>query len=285
MAKGKASPFLRVNYLMIFLFISLALLYIPIILMVVNSFNQSTLSTSFTGFTLGWYGNLFEDRTVLEAALLSLQLGTVSTTLAMLMGGLVAIALVRIPKFLGRLLLTTMITAPLVMPDVITGLTQTLLFNSTKVLFGWPDHGGFGTILIAHVTFIMAYSAVTIQSRLLTADSSLEEAAMDLGSGPVRAFVEITLPIISPALLSAWLLGLTLSLDDLVIASFVTGPGATTLPMIIYSKIRVGISPEMNALASIILGVVAAGVVISSLIMARSEKTRISEEAKALKTG
>ena len=225
----KSSPFARVNYLMIFLLISLALLYIPIILMVMNSFNQSTLSTSFTGFTLDWYVKLFENRTVLEAALLSIELATLSSTVAMLMGGLIAIALVRIPKFLGRLLLTTMITAPLVMPDVITGLTQTLLFNSTKVFFGWPEQGGFGTILIAHVTFIMAYSAVTIQSRLLTADRSLEEAAMDLGAGPVRAFIEITLPIIAPALLSAWLLGLTLSLDDLVIASFVTGAGGEHL--------------------------------------------------------
>ncbi|MDI9407865.1 MAG: ABC transporter permease subunit [Candidatus Pacebacteria bacterium] len=277
------SKFLRkFDFLQVILILSLALLYIPIIVMVVGSFNASQLANHWTGFTLEWFVKLFNDRRVLEAALLSVEIAFLASTISVILGTLIGISLVRVPRFFGRLLLTTMITAPLVMPDVITGLCQALLFNQTRVLFGWPTQGGFVTILLAHITFTMAYAAVTIQSRMLTVDRSLEDAAMDLGAGPVRAFVEITLPIIAPALFSSWLLGLTLSLDDVVIASFVTGPGATTLPMTIYSKVKLGVSPDMNALATIILAIVGAGVIISNIIMVRAEKQRQLDESKAM---
>ncbi|MCX8501439.1 MAG: ABC transporter permease subunit [Alphaproteobacteria bacterium] len=250
--------------------------------MVVGSFNSSLLANHWAGFTLDWFTKLFNDRQVLEAALLSVEIALLTSTVSVVLGTLIGISLVRVPRFFGRLLLTTMITAPLVMPDVITGLCQALLFNQTRALFGWPTQNGFMTILLAHITFTMAYAAVTIQSRMLTVDRSLEDAAMDLGSGPVRAFVEVTLPIIFPALFSSWLLGLTLSLDDVVIASFVTGPGATTLPMTIYSKVKLGVSPDMNALASIILAIVGFGVIVSNIIMARTEKQRQLDESHAM---
>jgi putrescine transport system permease protein len=199
-----------------------------------------------------------------------------ASTGAVILGTLAAIALTRYRKFRGRLLLTGMVNAPLVMPEVITGITQLLLFVSMLQFLGWP-HRGFTTIVIAHVAFCTAYVTITVQSRLLSADRSLEEAAMDLGSGPVRAFCEITLPIIAPALAAGWLLSFTLSLDDLVISSFVSGPGASTLPMVIYSKVKLGLSPDINALASIIICVVGACVVCAGYVMRRAERRRLLE--------
>ena len=272
----------RFDFLLLVLIVSLFLLYAPMVVMVVGAFNQSILANHWTGFTFDWFIKLFNDRQVLEGALLSIEIAAICSTVAVVFGTLIGLSLVRVPRFLGRLLLTTMITAPLVMPDVITGLCQALLFQATRAMFGWPAKNGFVTILLAHITFTMAYAAVTIQSRLLTIDRSLEEAAMDLGSGPVRAFIEITLPIIFPALLSSWLLGLTLSLDDVVIASFVTGPGATTLPMLIYSKVRLGVSPDMNALATIILTLVSTGIIVSNVISIRAEKQRKLDESRAM---
>jgi putrescine transport system permease protein len=189
---------------------------------------------------------------------------------------LAAISLVRFKSFRGRLVLTGMVNAPLVMPEIITGITQLLLLISMLHLLGWP-HRGFFTIVLAHVAFCTAYVTVTVQSRLSTADRSLEEAAMDLGAGPVRAFFDTTLPIIAPALASSWLLSFTLSLDDLVISSFVSGPGASTLPMVIYSKVKLGVSPDVNALATLIIALVGSGVLVAGVLMRRAERQRVRD--------
>lgn len=244
-------------------------LYAPIISLVIYSFNESRLVTVWSGFSTKWYGELFADEQILGAAWVSLQVAAISASLALILGTLAAVALVRFHRFRGRTLMTGMVAAPLVMPDVITGLSLLLLFVAMENLFGWPAGRGILTIVIAHTTFCLAYVAVIVQSRLSDFDSALEEAAMDLGATPVRVFFDITLPIIAPALVAGWLLAFTLSLDDLVIASFVSGPGSTTLPMLIFSKIRLGVSPDVNALASIMIGIVALGVLITALLQMR----------------
>jgi len=254
----------------------IAVLYIPIVVLIGYSFNASELVNVWGGFSTAWYSELLHNRQILNAAALSLEIGVVASTGAVLLGTLAAIALTRYRAFRGRLLLTGMVTAPLVMPEVITGITQLLLFVSMLQFLGWP-HRGFTTIVIAHVAFCTAYVTITVQSRLGSADRSLEEAAMDLGSGPVRAFCEITLPIIAPALAAGWLLSFTVSLDDLVISSFVSGPGASTLPMVIYSKVKLGLSPDINALASIIIFFVGACVLFAGYIMRRAERRRLLE--------
>jgi putrescine transport system permease protein len=251
----------------------IAVLYIPIVVLIGYSFNASELVNVWGGFSTAWYTELLHNRQILNAAALSLEVGVVASTGAVILGTLAAIALTRYRKFRGRLLLTGMVNAPLVMPEVVTGITQLLLFVSMLQFFGWP-HRGFTTIVIAHVAFCTAYVTITVQSRLMSADRSLEEAAMDLGSGPVRAFCEITLPIIAPALAAGWLLSFTLSLDDLVISSFVSGPGASTLPMVIYSKVKLGLSPDVNALASIIICVVGGCVVLAGYFMRRADRRR-----------
>lgn len=243
-----------------------AFLYAPIVSLVVFSFNESRLVTVWTGFSLRWYASLFNDSQVVAAGLLSLQIAAVSATIATVMGTLAGIALTRRGQFRGRTALTGMVSAPLVMPEVITGLSLLLLFVSLDALVGWPSGRGFTTITIAHATFCMAYVTVVVRSRLIDMDRSLDEAAMDLGATPLRVFFDITLPIIAPALISGWLLAFTLSLDDLVIASFVSGPGSSTLPMVIFSKIRLGVSPDVNALATLIITVVAVGVTAATLI-------------------
>jgi putrescine transport system permease protein len=258
------------------LFLGIAIIYVPILVLIVFSFNASSLVNVWGGFSTAWYGQLLHNRQVLEAALLSVEVGFVASTGAVIMGTLAAIALIRFPRFRGRLLLTGMVSAPLVMPEIITGITQLLLFVSMLQLLSWP-HRGFTTIVIAHVAFCMAYVTVTVQSRLQSADRSLEEAAMDLGANPARAFIDVTLPIIAPALLSSWLLSFTLSLDDLVISSFVSGPGAGTLPMVIYSKVKLGVSPDINALASLIICTVGVCVVAAGVVMRRSERRRVLE--------
>jgi putrescine transport system permease protein len=250
-------------------------LYAPIISLVVFSFNESKLVTVWGGFSTKWYGQLFADPAILNAALLSLQVAAISATVALILGTFCAVALTRFRRFRGRTILAGMVSAPLVMPDVITGLSLLLLFVAMESLFGWPAGRGTVTIILAHSTFCMAYVTVVVQSRLADLDLSLEEAAQDLGATPVRVFFDITLPIISPALISGWLLAFTLSLDDLVIASFVSGPGSSTLPMVIFSKIRLGVSPDVNALATIIIGVVAVGVVIATLFQIRRPKKRV----------
>jgi putrescine transport system permease protein len=251
----------------------IALLYVPMLVLIAYSFNASSMVNVWGGFSFGWYKELLHNDQILDAAALSLEVGVVASTVAVLLGTLAAIALVRFIRFRGRLLLTALVNAPLVMPEIITGITQLLLFVAMFQLFSWP-HRGFTTLVIAHVAFCTAYVTVTVQSRLQSADRSLEEAAMDLGSGPVRAFLDTTLPIIAPALLSGWLLSFTLSLDDLVISSFVSGPGASTLPMVIYSKVKLGLSPDVNALASLIIGFVGIGVLIAGTLMRRAERQR-----------
>jgi putrescine transport system permease protein len=254
--------------------IGIAILYLPILVLIGYSFNASALVSVWGGFSTSWYRQLLHNDQILDAAWLSLEIGVVVSTGAVILGTLAAIALVRFSRFRGRLLLTGMVNAPLVMPEIITGITQLLLFISMLHVLGWP-HRGFTTIAIAHIAFCTAYVTITVQSRLASADRSLEEAAMDLGAGPVRAFVDTTLPIIMPALASSWLLSFTLSLDDLVISSFVSGPGASTLPMVIFSKVKLGVSPDINALASLIICLVGVGVLVAGYLMRRTERQRL----------
>jgi putrescine transport system permease protein len=254
----------------------IAILYIPILVLIAYSFNASPLVNVWGGFSTGWYAALWHNRQLLDAALLSLEVAVSASTGAVILGTLAAVALVRFRRFRGRLLLTGMVNAPLVMPEIITGITQLLLFVSMMQLISWP-HRGFTTIVISHVTFCTAYVTITVQARLASADRSLEEAAMDLGAGPARAFLEITLPIIAPAIVSSWLLCFTLSLDDLVISSFVSGPGASTLPMVIYSKVKLGVSPDINALASLIVCGVGVLILTAGWLMRRAERRRTLE--------
>jgi putrescine transport system permease protein len=246
-----------------------ALLYVPIISVVIYSFNDSRLVTLWGGFSLRWYAGLLSDDELLSAALLSLQIAVVSATFATALGALVALALHRVGRLRGRLLLSGMITAPLVMPEIITGLSLLFLFISMADLIGWPASRGATTITIAHVTFAMAYVVVVVRSRLAAMDESLEEAAMDLGGRPVAVFFDITVPMLLPALISGWLLAFTLSLDDLVISSFVSGPGATTLPMFIFAKVRLGVTPDINAITTIIIALVAVTVATAAVLSSR----------------
>lgn len=254
-------------FLPLALVLGFAFLYLPILSLVVFSFNDSRLVTVWGGFSTRWYGELLNDRQIMNAAWISLQVGVASATLATVIGTLGAFVLTRFDSFRGRLLLTGMVTAPLVMPEVITGLSLLLLFISMELSLGWPAGRGLTTLIIAHTTFCAAFVAVIAQSRLRSMDESLEEAARDLGAGPVRVFFDVTLPVIAPALVSGWLLAFTLSLDDLVIASFVSGPGASTLPMVIFSKVRLGVSPDVNALATIIIGLVLVAVLLAGWLM------------------
>ena len=233
-----------------------AFLYIPLASVVFYSFNDSRLATVWGGFSTRWYGELFRNEQILDATFLSFRIAATSATLATVFGTMAALMLVRFGKFRGHTLFSGMITAPLVMPEVITGLSLLLLFVSLQQMIGWPAQRGFGTITIAHTTFSMAYVAVIVRSRLTAMDQSLEEAAMDLGCRPARVIFDITLPLIAPAMVAGWLLAFTLSLDDLVIASFVSGPGANTLPMYIFSKVKLGVTPDVNALASLFILVV-----------------------------
>ena len=273
--QDRISPFL-----ISVLAIGIAVLYIPILVLIGYSFNASALVSVWGGFSISWYTQLLHNQQILDAAWLSLRIGVAVSTGSVILGTLAAIALVRFPLFRGRLLLTGMVNAPLVMPEIITGITQLLLFVSMLQMLAWP-HRGFTTIVIAHIAFCTAYVTITVQSRLQTADRSLEEAAMDLGSGPVRAFLDTTLPAITPALASSWLLSFTLSLDDLVISSFVSGPGASTLPMVIFSKVKLGVSPDVNALASLIICLVGVCVLIAGYLMRRAESDRLRDAQMA----
>jgi putrescine transport system permease protein len=240
--------------------LGLAFLYLPIVILVVYSFNDSRLVTVWGGWSTRWYAELLNDSALLESAWVTLRIALLSATVATALGTLAAIALVRFGRFRGRMLFSGMIYAPLVMPEVITGLSLLLLFVAIDI------DRGFWTITFAHTTLTACFVTVVVQSRLLTFDTSLEEAAMDLGCPPLRTFLTVTLPLIAPALASGWMLAFTLSLDDLVIASFTTGPGATTLPIRIYSQVRLGVKPEINAICSIMIAVVATGIVAASLL-------------------
>lgn len=265
----KRSWFLTITAFLGFLF-----LYIPIISLVIFSFNKSKLVTVWGGWSLKWYGELFRNEQIINAALLSLKIAFISASIAVVLGTLAAYVLTRMRRFKGKTLLSGMVAAPLVMPDVITGLSLLLLFVAMESLFGWPAGRGTLTIIIAHSTFCMAYVAVIVQARLADMDESLEEAAMDLGAKPSTLFFLVTLPLIAPAVISGWLLAFTLSLDDLVIASFVSGPGDSTLPMVIFSKVRLGVTPEVNALATLMILIVAIGVTVAMLQLRRKEKQR-----------
>jgi len=252
-----------------------AFLYLPILILVVFSFNESKLVTVWAGFSTRWYAELFKNQALIDAAGVTLRVALAAATLATVIGTLAGIMLSRFTRFRGRMLFSGMIYAPLVMPEVITGLSLLLLF----VALDWER--GAMTVTLSHTTFCAAYVAVIVQSRLVTFDRALEEAAMDLGATPLRTFFAVTLPIIAPALVSGWLLAFTLSLDDLVIASFTSGPGATTLPMRIYSQVRLGVTPEINAVSTILIGVVAAGVACFTLLQKRQLVQRRREEAAA----
>ena len=264
------------------LVLGFAFLYIPIVSLIVYSFNESKLVTVWAGFSTKWYGELLRNGPILNAALLSLKIAALTATLAVVLGTLSGLALARFGPFKGRTLLSGLTTAPLVMPEVITGLSMLLLFVAMEQAIGWPAGRGMTTIVIAHVTFTMAYVTVIVQSRLAQMDDSLEEAAMDLGARPAKVFFLITLPIIAPALMSGWLLAFTLSIDDLVTTSFVAGPGSSTLPMVIYSKVRLGVSPDVNALATILVVIVAIGVAIAGYTMSRQQKARERDAQMAL---
>ncbi|MDT8319984.1 MAG: ABC transporter permease subunit [Xanthomonadales bacterium] len=243
-----------------------AFLYVPILSVIFYSFNDSRLVTLWGGFSLRWYRALLESDEILSAALLSLQVAAVTATLATVLGTLTALALNRLGRFRGRTLLTGMVTSPLVMPEIITGISLLFLFISLAEWIGWPGSRGATTITIAHTTFSLAYVSVIVRSRLSGMNESLEDAAMDLGGRPLRVFFDITVPAIAPAMVAGWLLAFTLSLDDVVIASFVSGPGATTLPMLIFSKVKLGVTPDINALATVIIVLVTLGVLTAALV-------------------
>ncbi|MGI3164303.1 ABC transporter permease [Pseudooceanicola sp. 200-1SW] len=253
----------------------LAFLYLPMVILVIYSFNASKLVTVWAGFSTQWYGELIRNEAFLDAALVTLKVGVISSTIATVLGTMAAWILVRSGRFLGRTLFSGMIYAPLVMPEVITGLSLLLLF------IGIGLDRGILTIVLAHTTFSMCYVSVVVSSRLASFDTSLEEAALDLGCTPWQSFRLVTLPIIAPAVISGWLLAFTLSLDDLVIASFAAGPSSTTLPMKIFSAVRLGVSPEINALSTIMIGIVASGVLIFSVMSKRAALRQTQEERDA----
>jgi putrescine transport system permease protein len=274
----------RFSFSKIALGFGLLFLYAPILSMMVYSFNNSRLVTVWDSAhspTLKWYAALWRDSAVLNAAWLSIRVAALSATGAVILGTLAGLVLARFGPFRGRALLRSLSTAPLVMPEVITGLSMLLLFVSLeqvcRYLFNWQFDRGMATITIAHITFTMAYVTVVVQSRLATFDDSLEEAALDLGAKPAKVFFRITLPLIMPAILSGWLLAFTLSWDDVVISQFVAGPGANTLPMLIYSKVRLGVNPSINALATIMVLVVALGVILSAYFMKQAERRHARE--------
>ncbi|WP_211369196.1 ABC transporter permease subunit [Roseospira navarrensis] len=270
----------RFPYVM--LAIGFAFLYVPILLLMIFSFNESRLVTVWGGFSLKWYAELFRNEQMLDAALVSLRIAVTSATIATVLGTLSALMMGRFGRFRGRLLFTGMITAPLVMPEVITGLSLLLMFVSLEGLIGWPQGRGVDTITIAHTTFCMAYVNIVVQSRLVGLDRSVEEAAMDLGARPLKAFLVITLPMLAPALVSGWLLSFTLSLDDLVIASFVAGPASSTLPMVVFSSVRMGVTPEINALATLLVLVATVTILIAAAVLWRQERERDRAVARAV---
>ncbi|MEZ5888695.1 MAG: ABC transporter permease subunit [Paracoccaceae bacterium] len=268
----------RPVFLMSVLAFGFAFFYVPILSMIVFSFNSARLATVWGGFSTKWYGKLFSNDQVLEAAWLSVRIALTSATVATILGTMAGIALARFKRFRGRTIFSGLVTAPLIMPEVITGISTLIFFilisNLLEATFGWKTQRGFTTITLAHITFSLTFVTAIIQSRLRDADIAVEEAAMDLGSRPWQVMKDITLPIISPAILSGWLLAFTISLDDVVITSFTTGPGSTTLPILIWSKVKLGVTPDINALATITVCVVGLGVIIAGILLNRAERRR-----------
>lgn len=257
------------------LVLGFSFLYLPILLLVIYSFNESRLVTVWGGFSTKWYVEMINNESLMDAAWVTFRVGVISATVATVLGTMAALTLDRFRRFPGRVLFSGMVFAPLVMPEVITGLSLLLLFVAIDF------DRGFWTVTIAHVTLTMCFVAVVVQSRLVTFDRSLEEAALDLGCPPLKTFFQITLPLILPAVIAGWMLAFTLSIDDLVIASFNTGPGATTLPIKIYSQVRLGVTPEINAVCTVLIAVVAVGVVIASIATRRSQIGRERAERAA----
>jgi putrescine transport system permease protein len=245
---------------------------VPILSMIVYSFNRSRLVSVWGGFSTEWYGRLLGNRQLLEAALLSLKIGLVSASIATVLGVMAGLALARFRRFPGRMALSGLLSAPLVMPDVLTGIALLMAFLMAGHVIGWPAGRGFTTITIAHVTVSVTYVAAVVRARLADLDPSLEEAALDLGARPAQVLFDITLPAILPAIVSGWLLAFTISLDEAVITSFVSGPGSTTLPVLVWSKVRLGVSPDINALATLLVVAVALGVTLAGLLMARGAR-------------
>ncbi|MFN4158000.1 MAG: ABC transporter permease subunit [Gemmobacter sp.] len=274
----------RPIFLISMLCFGFAFFYIPILSMMVYSFNGSRLVTVWGGFSTRWYVSLFSNRQIGAALLLSLQIALVSATIATILGTMAGIALARFRRFRGRTVFSGLVTAPLVMPEVITGVSCLMLFIVMANLIGWPGQRGFTTVTLAHITFSMVYVTTVVQSRMVQFDRAIEEAAMDLGSRPWRVLWDITLPVISPAILAGWLLAFTISLDDVVITTFTTGPGGTTLPLLIWSKVRLGVTPDVNALATLTVLVVGLGVVLAALILNRQEARRRADERMAYRT-
>ena len=272
MRGGRGSAALRAGVLAL----GLGFLYLPISVLVAYSFNASRLVTIWGGFSTRWYGALIEDEKFLGAALTSLKIAVLAASLALVLGTAAGLAMNRFPRFRGRALFAFMLTAPLVVPEVILGLSLLLLFVAGQSVLGWPAERGIPTVTIAHATFAACFVAVLVRAQLAGFDRSLEEAALDLGARPMSVLWRVTLPGISPALVSGWLLAFTMSLDDLVIASFVSGPSATTLPMAVYSSVRIGVTPEVNALATVFLAVVFVMVALAAWLMARQERRRIA---------
>ena len=250
-------------------------LYLPMLILIVYSFNGGRNVAIWAGFSTKWYGELFRDQAFLDAAWVTLRVGLMSSTLATILGTMAAYVIVRGGRFKGRTVMSGMLYAPIGMPEVITGLSLLLLFIAIGL------DRGLVTIVLAHTTFTMCFVSVVVSSRLVTFDQSLEEAALDLGCTPWDAFKSVTLPIIAPAVISGWLLAFTLSLDDLVLASFVSGPSSTTLPIKIFSAVRLGVSPKINALSTIMIAIVAFGVITASLINKRSVTKRLRDEQEA----
>jgi putrescine transport system permease protein len=258
-----------------------AFFYVPILSMMVYSFNGSRLATVWGGFSTKWYVALFHNKQIIAALTLSLKIALLSATIATILGTLSGIALARFQKFRGRILFSGLVNAPLIMPEVITGISSLMFFILMADWVGWPGQRGFTTILLAHITFSMVFVTTIVQSRMIQADLSIEEAAMDLGSRPWQVLRDVTLPVISPAILSGWLLAFTISLDDVVITSFTTGPGSTTLPLLIWSKVKLGVTPDVNALATLIVLVVGIGVATAGVVLNRAEKRRLRDERLA----
>lgn len=273
----------RPVFLITMLGFGFAFFYIPILSMIVYSFNASRLASVWGGFSTKWYVSLFSNKQVIDALVLSLEIAFVSATMATILGTMAGIALARFRRFRGRLLLSGLVTAPLIMPEVITGISSLMFFILLAQVIGWPAQRGFTTVTLAHITFSMVFVTTIVQARMLQSDRSIEEAAMDLGSKPWQVLRDVTIPVISPAILSGWLLAFTISLDDVVITSFTTGPGSTTLPLLIWSKVKLGVTPDINALATLMVMTVAIGVLIAGIYMNRAEARRQRDEQLAFR--
>jgi putrescine transport system permease protein len=271
----------RPTFLISVMIFGFAFFYIPILSMIIYSFNASRLATVWGGFSTKWYVALFTNDKVIDALILSLKIALVSATIATILGTMSGIVLARYTKFRGRTLFSGLVTAPLIMPEVITGISLLIFFILLGNWIGWPASRGFTTITLAHITFSAVFVTTIVHARMLQADRAIEEAAMDLGSRPWQVMFDITLPVISPAILSGWLLAFTISLDDVVITAFTTGPGSTTLPLLIWSKVKLGVTPDINALATLMVVTVGLGVIAAGIIMNRAEKRRQAEERLA----